>query len=95
MFKRIVSPALCATLGLFLASQGYVAGQQIKSRANAPVASVPGPDIPSPWELASVPGPDIPSPWEINSVPGPDIPSPWELTSVPGPDIPSPWEEIV
>ena len=82
MIKRIVSPALCATLGLFLASQGYVAGQEIKSRANAPVASVPGPEIPSPWEeLASVPGPEIPSPWE-------------ELASVPGPEIPSPWEEL-
>lgn len=65
MFKRNVGSVLCATLGFFLASQGYVAGQEIKTRGNAQLASIPGPDLPDPWELASIPGPDLPNPWEL------------------------------
>ena len=65
MFKKVAASALCATLGCFLTSQGFVAGHDLNSGGNMRVASVPGPDIPNPWEVASVPGPDIPNPWEV------------------------------
>ena len=50
MLKTIAAFALCATLGFFLTSQGFVAGHELNSRGNTQVASVPGPDLPSPNE---------------------------------------------
>ncbi len=92
MLKRMAVPALCATLGLFLALPGYVAGHELQSGATTHIASVPGAPLPDPWEIASVPGAPLPDPWEIASVPGAPLPDPWEIASVPGAPLPDPWE---